>query len=79
MHPRSHDYKLFKPRSNLLIRSKFFSNRIIELWNSLPPSVINAPSISAFKNRLDKLWMKGLRPIVITFNFFDCKLYCPFM
>ena len=33
---RGHDYKLFKPRSKLLVRSKFFTNRVIDLWNSLP-------------------------------------------
>ena len=53
---RGHDFKLFKSRSKLLVRSNFFTNRIINQWNSLPPSVINAPSISVFKNRLDQYW-----------------------
>ena len=38
---RGHDYKLFKPRFQLLIRSKFFTHQVIDLWNSLPPHVIN--------------------------------------
>ena len=53
---RGHDYKLFKPRSHLLIRSKFFTHRIIDLWNSLPPHVINSQSVDAFKNNLDDYW-----------------------
>ena len=53
---RGHDYKLFKPRSKLLVRSKFFTNRVIDLWNSLPYQVINAQSIIEFKNNLDIFW-----------------------
>ena len=26
------------------------------MWNSLPNNVVNAPSVNAFKNRLDKYW-----------------------
>ena len=53
---RGHDYKLFKPRSKLLVRSKFFTNRVIDLWNSLPYQVINVQSIIEFKNNLDIFW-----------------------
>ena len=49
-------YKLFKPRSKLLVRSKFFTNRVIDLWNSLPYQVINAQSTIEFKNNLDIFW-----------------------
>ena len=53
---RGHNFKLFKSRSKLLVGSNFFINCIINQWNSLPPSVINAQSISVFKNRLDRYW-----------------------
>ena len=39
---RGHNFKLSKPRSRLLVRSKFFMDRIINQWNSLPLNVINA-------------------------------------
>ena len=26
------------------------------MWNSLPESVVSAPSLNSFKNRLDKFW-----------------------
>ena len=29
---------------------------LAKIWNSLPDSVVNAESINAFKNRLDRLW-----------------------
>ena len=53
---RGHDYKLFKFRSKLLVRSKFFTNRIIDQWNDLPYQVINAQSVIEFKNKLDTFW-----------------------
>ena len=30
--------------------------RIAKYWNKLPDNIANAPSINAFKNRLDKHW-----------------------
>ena len=53
---RGHDYELFKSRSKLLVRSKFFTNRIIDQWNNLPHQLINAQSITDFKNELDMYW-----------------------
>ena len=46
---------LVKPRSNLEIRANFFSLRVVNLWNNLPSEVKEAPSLTAFKARLDKL------------------------
>ena len=34
----------------------FFSNRVVDMWNSLPNAVVSAPSILSFENRLDKAW-----------------------
>jgi len=30
--------------------------RVVNLWNSLPQEVVSAPSLNAFKGRLDKFW-----------------------
>ena len=38
-------------------RRAFFSTRIISNWNALPQHVIEALSVNAFENRLDKLWL----------------------
>jgi hypothetical protein len=51
---RSHSLKLFKKRSNSRLRQSFFSQRVIEDWNRLPLDIVEAPSVNAFKNRLDK-------------------------
>ena len=35
---------------------KFFTVCTIEIWNSLPYEVVNAPAVNTFKNRLDRHW-----------------------
>ena len=53
---RGNSLKLTKPRCRLNIRSNFFSARVISTWNSLPDSVVTAPSVNTFKNRIDDHW-----------------------
>ena len=36
--------------------SILFSARIVNVWNSLPDSVIDACTVNEFKARLDKFW-----------------------
>ena len=38
------------------VRSSVFSNRVVDVWNSLPNAVVTAPSLNAFKSRLNKHW-----------------------
>ena len=35
------------------IRRNFFTQRVVKHWNSLPNEVVDAPSLEAFKARLD--------------------------
>ena len=52
---RGHNWKLEKREHiNSTVRSGWFTIRVINPWNSLPPSVVNAPSIATFKERLDE-------------------------
>ena len=55
---RGHSLKLFKPRLDkaLKCRSDFFSQRVINAWNSLPKYVVGAKTTNAFKNELDNYW-----------------------
>ena len=49
--------ELQKPHTKCLPRSSFFPIRVINDWNSLPQSVINASSANQFKNLLDKHYL----------------------
>jgi len=53
---RGHHCKLFKFQSRLLTQHHYFTNRVVNLWNSLPANVISAPTVAQFKKSLDDLW-----------------------
>jgi len=48
---RGHAYKLYKPRSNCSIRSRVFAERVVNVWNDLPPTV-NFVSLASFKRTI---------------------------
>ena len=50
---RGHSYKLLKKSSSTSQSQTFFSMRVVNSWNSLPDLVVTAPSVNAFKCRLD--------------------------
>ena len=50
---RGHRLKLRGKRCRLDVRKYFFSQRVINEWNSLPEDVVLAKSVNAFKNGLD--------------------------
>jgi len=35
------------------IRKKFFTQKVVTDWNRLPKEIVDAPSLEAFKARLD--------------------------
>ena len=53
---RGHSLKIAKQRTRLDLRKHFFSQRVVNEWNSLPQHVIEASTVNMFKNRLDKYW-----------------------
>ena len=67
---RGNSKKLAKDinRSSRYIRKLCFSNRVVNLWNELPDTVVNAPSVISFESRLDKYWTKYR----IKFDFDKC-------
>ena len=48
--------KLFKYKARLDVRKYPFSNRVVDIWNSLPDSVISAEIVFSFETRLDDYW-----------------------
>ena len=57
LNTRGHIHKLEKPYSRLDIKKFFFTTRVINTWNKLPASVIEAKDIFQFKSLLDAHWM----------------------
>ena len=53
---RGHTMKIFKPRVRLLTRQRFFSIRVIDLWNGLPQNMVDAKTVPQVKARLDQHW-----------------------
>jgi hypothetical protein len=53
---RGNSLRLRKVHVNYDLRKFCFSNRVIDLWNCLSDDVVSAPSVNAFKGRLDKFW-----------------------
>ena len=53
---RGNSLKIKKERCSRDIRKYSFTNRVVDLWNSLPEYIVKANSVHQFENRLDKHW-----------------------
>ena len=38
------------------LRKYYFTNRVVNMWNSLSSYVVSAKSVNCFKNRRDNVW-----------------------
>jgi len=52
---RGHSMKIVKSHCRTDIRRFFFSERVINRWNSLPQEAVDSGSVNMFKNSLDRL------------------------
>ena len=57
--------KLYKEQCSVDARHQFFSNRIVDILNSLPAPVVLSPSVAVFKRNLAKLTFSSF---YVTFN-----------
>ena len=57
---RGHHQRVLRQQSHKASRTNSFSQRTIRNWNSLPQDVITAPSVDAFKNRIDNAWKEKI-------------------
>ena len=47
-------YKLFQQRSDGL-RSTFFSQRVVTMWNAMPPDVVDFTTVKSFKRTIKSI------------------------
>ncbi len=53
---REQPFKVLQGASHRRRRMSAFSVRVVKCWNKLPTSVVTAPSVNAFKKRLEAVW-----------------------
>ena len=53
---RENVFKIVNHRCHRDLRKYSCCNRSTNVWNSLPEDIVNAPSVNAFKNGLNKFW-----------------------
>jgi len=53
---RQNSLKIYPQHCEKSLRKNSFVVRSAKVWNQLPEHVVNAKSVNAFKNRLDRLW-----------------------
>ena len=59
---RGHSLKIRGSRLRTDLRRNFFTQRVVNLWNSLPSEAVEATSLNVFKARIDKfLNRKGIK------------------
>ena len=56
---RGTELKIVKERKTNAAKRNAFSVRAVNDWLSLPDHVVNAPSVNAFKARIDRHWEKS--------------------
>ena len=56
---RGHNIRLIKPICNTNCQLYFFTNRVVNYWNSLPADIVNASSFGIFVRKLDSHDLSG--------------------
>jgi len=52
---RGNPFKLSVNYCRTNTRKNFFSERVVKIWNSLPPSIVNFASLARFRKSLNKI------------------------
>jgi len=67
---RGNQLKLYKCHCTVDFTKHYFANRVVNVWNSLPDTVVTAPSLLSFRRQLAKFDLSGFVLIFIFLNFF---------
>jgi len=52
---RGNPFKLSVNYCRINKRKNFFSERVVKVWNSLPPSIVDFASLARFRNSINKI------------------------
>jgi len=64
--------KLYKEQCSIDARHQFFSNRIVDIWNSLPAAVVLSSSVAVFKRNLAKFTFSSFLTLFLTICVYVC-------
>jgi len=64
--------KLYKEQCSVDARHQFFTNRIVDIWNSLPATVVLSPSVAVFKRNLAKLRFNSFFTLLLIICVYAC-------
>ena len=56
---RGHNFTLVKKQSRLDVRKFSFSQRTINVWNTISKECVHPSSVNMFKNKIDKYLVKA--------------------
>jgi len=54
---RGIDLRIFKTRFKYNLRKLYFTNRVLDVWNSLPDYIVTANNTNIFKRRVDNQYV----------------------
>jgi len=69
---RGNPFKLSVNYCHTNTRKNFFSERVVKVWNSLPPSIVNFSSSATFRNSLNK---KSVLEYTLNINAFSVRVF----
>jgi len=72
---RGHDFKVIKQTCSVDATKYYFTNRVVNVWNSLPSHIVSSPTLSTFKSRLGKHDFSVLLVLFVTDYCVACGFY----
>jgi len=71
---RGHNYKLYKRHSYSSVRASYFTNRVINVWNTLPADRIDLSSFVAFKRTVQQIDLSTFYHVIrfVFLGYYQC-------
>ena len=73
---RGNQLKLYKCHCTVDVTKHYSADRVVSVWNSLPDTVVTAPSLLSFRHQLAKFDLSSFCVNFFIFYFFLYILFC---